>query len=285
MWHKLVGSCGHVAVSVRLVHPVIRVSLRTVRFSPVENLLVSIHNDFRGNNVFFKLWEVNTGGLVFRVEVRLDDAVNDCSFSRDGRQLIFRGSGSTMPVYSVSDTPQFIKVIHQSGPGGGFDAAEITADGRQVACIERGWNWCVRLWDVHLDGSTSTDIYVCQVGESVDEISISPLDDSIAMMTPWGVIRLAHRHAPDMAWTTEVLADGRFFNKYEMFFTTSGQLLATVCVDGGIEIWDPIKGKCLRKIVYGVLSEFSRTELAYSPEGSLVAVTASSDGRVFLHTI
>jgi WD40 repeat protein len=56
------------------------------------------------------------------------------------------------------------------------------------------------------------------------------------------------------------VTDGKYFDTTgKMFFSTSGQLLATVRVDGGIEIWDPMKGKYLRTIVCDRLSmlEFS----------------------------
>jgi WD40 repeat protein len=116
----------------------------------------------------------------------------------------------------------------------------------------------------------------------VSKIAISPLDDSIAIiMTRTGVIKLAHRRARDMTWTVEVVADGKCFDPTgEMSFFTSGQLLATVRIDGGVEIWDPIKGECLRTIVGDQLSM-----LEFSPGGSLLAATTSSDGRLCLYDI
>jgi hypothetical protein len=57
-----------------------------------------------------------------------------------------------------------------------------------------------------------------------------------------------------MAWTVEVVADGKGFDMGDLSFSTSGQLLATARVDGGVEIWNPIKGKCLRTIVCDQLS-------------------------------
>jgi WD40 repeat protein len=65
-----------------------------------------------------------------------------------------------------------------------------------------------------------------------------------------------------------------------MSFSTSGQLLATVRADGGVEIWDAIKGKCLRTIVCDALSM-----LEFSPDGSLLASATSSDGRLCLHNV
>jgi WD40 repeat protein len=93
------------------------------------------------------------------------------------------------------------------------------------------------------------------------------------------VIKLAHRRAQDMARTVEVLADGKCFDICNLSFSTSGQLLATIRVDGGVEIWDPIKRECLRTIVCGQLSK-----LKFSPDGRLLAAT-SSDGRLCLYTI
>jgi hypothetical protein len=150
------------------------------------------------------------------------------------------------------------------------------------------------------------DVHVCQVAESVAEISVSPFDDSIAMMTPSGVIRLAHRRSRHMTWTTELLADGKLFESSvsassAMFFSTKGQLLAVVDVDEdedeaedeAFEIWDPIKGKCLKTIFcgdiehtgQGVISSGERSEVAFLHDGSLVAVTSPSHRGVPLHCI
>jgi WD40 repeat protein len=121
-------------------------------------------------------------------------------------------------------------------------------------------NHRVCLRDIHGDGSPVEDDCVCQKGELASKNAISPLDDSIAIMTRPGVIKLAHRPARDMAWTVEVVADGKCFDTTgKMSFSASGQLLATARVDGGIEIWDPMKGKHLRTIVCDCLSmlEFS----------------------------
>jgi WD40 repeat protein len=255
-----------------------------VCFSPVENLLASLH-EIPGRRKAFRLWEVNSEGMAFKVEVRLDDEVDvfDCTFSRDGRHLILYCEGSTLRIYSVSDA-QLIKVVHLVGDRVGvFSCVGIMADGRQVVCIEYGMNRMNRrvcLWYVHGDGSPAEDVCVCQKGESVSKINISPFDNSIAIMTRTGVIKLAHRCARDMAWTVEVLNDGKGFDtEGKMSFSTSGQLLATVRIDGGVQIWDAIKGKCLRTIVCDDLSM-----LEFSPDGSLLAAT-SSDDRLYLYNI
>jgi WD40 repeat protein len=82
-----------------------------------------------------------------------------------------------------------------------------------------------------------------------------------------------------MEWTVEVVADEKCFDMGNLSFSASGQLLATVSLDGGVEIWDAIKGECFRTIVCGRLSN-----LEFSPDGSLLAAT-SSDGRLCLHNI
>jgi WD40 repeat protein len=82
-----------------------------------------------------------------------------------------------------------------------------------------------------------------------------------------------------MAWTVEVVADGKGFDMGDLSFSTSGQLLATARVDGGVEIWNPIKGKCLRTIVCDQLSK-----LEFSPDGRLLAATFS-DGCLCMYTV
>jgi WD40 repeat protein len=114
----------------------------------------------------------------------------------------------------------------------------------------------------------------------VDKIAISPLDDSIAIMTRNGVVKIARR-ARDMTWTIEVVADVKCFDMTNgMSFSTNGQLLATVRADKGIEIWDLIKRKCLRRIVCDQL-----LKLEFSPNGSLLAASSSSDGRLCLYNV
>jgi WD40 repeat protein len=207
-----------------------------------------------------------------------------CTFSRDGRQLILDFEDSTLRIYSVTD-PQLIKGIHLvTGRQERFYYVGMTADGCQIVCVKYGFdqtNHHVRLWDVHGDFSTSEEVCVCQEGEQLSGIAVSPLDDSIAIMTRTGSIKLAHRRARDVAWTVEVVADGKCFDTTgKISFSATGQLLATVRVDGGVEIWDPRKGKCLRTIVCD-----QHSMLEFSPDGSLLAATASSDHRLCLYNI
>jgi hypothetical protein len=61
-WCNAVGSCGHIAVDVR--NRFREACLWSMCFSPVQNLLVPLHNINA-----FRLWEVNTGGMmVFKAE-------------------------------------------------------------------------------------------------------------------------------------------------------------------------------------------------------------------------
>jgi WD40 repeat protein len=280
LWNNVVGSCGHIAVDVHN---------RFVCFSPVENLLVSLH--IFDNHHAFRLWEVNTGGLVFKAEVGLEREVDivGCTFSRDGSRLILYCDDSNLRIYSVSDDSQLIEVIHlhlnQNRNRNREDAwmldacIGITANGHQAITVGYDQtNQRVRLWDVHGGGSTFEKVYVCKEDEYVSKIATSSLDDySIAIMTSTGVIKLAHRRARDITWTVEAVAEGKCFDT--MSFSTSGQLLATVSLDGGVEIWDAIKGKYLRTLVCDRLSM-----LQFSPDGSLLAAT-SSDGRLCLYNI
>jgi WD40 repeat protein len=286
MWHKVVGSCGCIAFD--LSHGFFpdnrpSTSLWRVCFSPVENLLASLH-DIDDDQSMFRLWEVKAEGLSRKVELQLYDNgyALGCTFSRDGRQLILYSRESTLRIYSVSDA-QLIKVIHLVGDRQEwFSFVGLAADARQVVCVEDGifqTNRRVRLWDIHGDGSTFEDIYVCQEGDSVSKVAISPLDNLIAVMTRNGVIKLARR-VRDMAWTVEVVADGKCFDIGNLSFSTSGQLLATVRADGGVEIWDATKGKCLRTIVCDRL-----WKLAFSPDGNLLAAATSSDGRLCVYNI
>ena len=116
-------------------------------------------------------------------------------------------------------------------------------DGRQVVCLGFGPSPAIRLWDINGDGSAFEHVYQA-VEDEVSKIAISPIENSIAIMTTKGVIKLARR-VRDITWTIEVVADEKRFNKRNLSFTASGQLLATVRVDVGVEIWDPIQGKCL----------------------------------------
>jgi WD40 repeat protein len=61
LWHEVLGSCGR-------IHALdfgIRVDgdLFSACFSPVENLMASLHDNDEGSNAF-QLWEANTGGMV-----------------------------------------------------------------------------------------------------------------------------------------------------------------------------------------------------------------------------
>jgi WD40 repeat protein len=178
MWHKVVGSCACIVFDV----PVWR-----VYFSPVENLLASLHRNFGGFRNMFRLWEVKAEGLTFKVEVQLDDEEVDvvgCTFSRDGRQLILYCGDSTLRIFSVSDA-KLIIVLHLR-----IDEEELlgfvgtTADGRLVACVGHGFSPAIRLYGINgRDGSDFED--VCQ-GDAVFKIASSPAENSIAIMTRSG---------------------------------------------------------------------------------------------------
>jgi hypothetical protein len=170
---------------------------------------------------------LHSGGLVFKAEVRFDEVVDlhGCAFSRDGRQLVLDCGDSTFRIHSSTDL-QLIKMIHLVGDRQDwFNHVGITADGCQVACVEHGssqTNRHVRRWDVHGDGSALEEVCVC-VGANdategsddrrhVSKIAVSPLDDSIVIMTRADVVKLARRRARDMASTVEVVADAKCFD-------------------------------------------------------------------------
>jgi WD40 repeat protein len=225
--------------------------------------------------------------MAFNVEGRLDEHLLGCTFSRDGRQLLLFCEDRSLRIYSVSNA-QLIKVIHLNGGDGMFACLGLTADGCQVVSVQNRFInspgiQSVRLWDIRGDVTSFEDVYQSVYpgrGESVSKIAISPLDNSIAIMAPQGVIKLVHRRDRDISWNAEVVADGKCFDVPNMSFSTSGQLLATVRVEKGVEIWDASKGLCLRMIVCDQLSK-----LEFSPDGSLLAATTSSDGRLCLYNI
>jgi hypothetical protein len=136
------------------------------------------------------------------------------------RQLVLDCHNSTLQICSVSNA-QLIKVIHPNNGGGMFACVGIAANGHQVTCVEHGvdpnqMSHRVDLWDIHGDGSAFEEVRVCQVRERVSEVADSPLDDSIAIMTRPGVIKLAHHRARDLrvfSLTVEVVADGKCFHK------------------------------------------------------------------------
>jgi hypothetical protein len=73
-----------------------------------------------------------------------------------------------------------------------------------------------------------------------------------------------------MSWTVEFVAGKK-----------CDRLLATVRVNGeGVEIWDALKGKCLRTIVCNQLSM-----LEISPNGLFLAATSLDNGRRCLYNI
>jgi WD40 repeat protein len=222
------------------------------------------------------------------VEVRLNEEVEmfSCTFSRDGRQLVKHCKDNTLRICSVSNA-QLIKVIQLNGGDGRFSFVGITADGCQVVSVKNQFNSpglpglkSVRLCDVHGDVANFEDICLSfdpRRRGSVSKIAISPLDNSIAIMTPQGVVKLAHRRAQHVTWTVQVAADGKCFDTtVNLTFSTSGQLLATARFNRGLEIWDAIKGKCLRAILSDRLCK-----LEISPDGKHLAAM-SGDSRLWM---
>jgi WD40 repeat protein len=192
-------------------------------------------------------------------------------------QLVLDCNHSTLSICSVSDA-QLVKVICLNASDGMFACVGVMADGHRATCIEHGLNQNqanhhVHLWDVHRDGSAFEEVCICQEGENVSKIAFSPLDDSIAIMRRTGIVKLAHRLARDTSWTVKVVAGGKCFHMTgKMSFSTSSQLLATAHADRGVEIWDPVKGECVRTIVCNQLSM-----LHFLPDGSLLAARTSLD--------
>jgi WD40 repeat protein len=144
--------------------------------------------------------------MVLKAEVRLDGVVDafSCTFSRDGRQLVSCCKDNTLRIHSVSNA-QLIKVIHLNGGDGRFSFVGITANGCQVVSVKNRFNSpglpglkSVRLRDIHGDVANFEDIHLSfnpRRGGLVSKIAFSPHDNSIAIMSPEGVIKLAHRPA------------------------------------------------------------------------------------------
>jgi WD40 repeat protein len=282
MWNKVVGSCGYFESDFDDAddHDL---SAWRVYFSPVENLLVSLYDDENSDSNMVRLWEVQPEGLVFKFELQLDEEedINGCTFSPDGRQLIIYNTPNTMRIFSVSDA-SLIKVTRLIYDMEMIDFIGMTTDGRKVACID-GDGGCkaVHLWDINGDSSAFEEILLPGDDDAISKIAFSPLDNSIAILTTERRIKLVRCGVRDVTWTLEDVADGKRFDADNLSFSASGQLLATVRVDEGVEIWDAIKGARLRTIVCDYEEQ---SMLEFSPDGNLLAVT-SSGNRLSIYTI
>jgi WD40 repeat protein len=286
MWNKVVGSCGYiesVVTDAEFDEDFVNLSAWRVYFSPVENLLVSLYDVAYGDITTVRLWEVQPEGLVFKFELQLGrrEDLFGCTFSPDGRQLIIYSNRGPLRIFSISDG-SLIKVIHLVNQLRTFDFVGMTTDGRKVACID-GDGGCkaVHLWDINGDGSAFEKILLPGDNDAISKIAFSPLDNSIAILTYKRRIKLARCGVRDIAWTLEDVADGKRFDAGNLSFSASGQLLATVRVDEGVEIWDAIKGARLRTIA---CDYDGQSKLEFSPDGSLLAVT-SSGSRLSVYTI
>ncbi len=232
-----------------LTLPAHRSKVVATALSPDGTLLASASTRQEGINV----WKISDGSLATNI-TGLPDAVNDISFSPDGKNLAAL-SGDEVKVWSLSHNEELF-----TAPGNRF--AGFSPDGSQLACGDGNnlkiWNW----------GSPAGDsvIFSGHTG-AINHAAFSPDATLIASASRDKTVRLwplagGSATPASLNFTDEVL---------RVAFSPGGHLMATLSGDS-IRVW-----------VLDGLQELYRAEgkgfIRFSPDGKNL-VTGCGEGGI-----
>jgi len=246
----------------------------SLAFSPDGQLLAS-----GSLNGTVRLWDWRTGQLV-RTLSGHSDIVTSLSFTPDGQTLASSSGDDTIRFWNVnSGVQEYIIEAEQA-----VMKIAFSPDGAHL--VATGANRRVSLWDWREEEEPirTTDVY----SRSIQSLAFSPNGELLAfspdMQSPGGPVPEGDRteynsihllNAEDFSLIGEPL---RGHNDYitDLVFSPSGQLLASVSLDGTVRLWDIEQQRLIRTFQESTSAVLTVT---FRPDGRALAI-GRRDGSV-----
>jgi YD repeat-containing protein len=226
-----------------------------VKFSPDGKTVAVAGGDRAGD---LRVWDAASGSTRFD-PVRLDNPTGSLEFTRDGRRLLTATTlrQGNLTLWNVATGKIEARASHSMGSATQF--AKINQAGTEVWSV--GDDQQVRVW--RLSGGGSDPAPKLQVGGAPTTLQLSPNDQTVAVGTYGGEIRVADtRTFAVSAWPMRHAG-----LIYTLSFSRDSSVLVTTAGDGMARVWDVASGEPLTTwLTTGV--QFPRYA-AVSPSGSV----------------
>lgn len=229
--------------------------LNAVAFSPDGRQVVTISMDRTA-----KIWDVNTGALLFNLTGHTDD-VYSAAYSPDGGLIITGSLDKTAKLWDAH-TGAFLRSL--TGHAGGIYSVAFSPDGTHAATGSA--DNTMRIWETNT-GALLSD---CKGHTSyVNCVTFSPDGKRIATASWDKTAKIWNVSSGNLVFTLT----GHSNYVWSVAFSPDGQQIATASYDRVARLWDANTGSLIRNLV--AHSDFI-TRAVFSPDGSQVA-TVSHD--------
>lgn len=190
------------------------------------------------------------------------ELVGDHPFSPDGKSLLLsrKPNHSTLVLHSTVAPRVLCETMHGEFL---FEDAEFSPDGRHIIVADRSLFAC--LYDVQL--GTAAPVMLGG-GDTVVAYESSQAGDSVITSVTRGQARLWGLH-PLQALGPELRQSNAI---HQVALAPDARRAATASTNGLIVIWNPLSGE---KIAESIQPEGSPARLAFSPDGTVLAVVTT----------